>query len=87
MGGEGMKTIGRVFKTVYHWATWHDIGKRIEALEQANPVGIDINVLSGACYDFLGEDGKWHMRIDGQVEIVSPQRIPVVESATSPPAS
>ena len=73
---------------LYRWFTWHKVRNRIAALEaKADAESARVNLHPGAIYnDFRGANGEWHLKADGQIEIVSPRRIPVLLLEVTAPA-
>ena len=63
---------------LWRWFTWHKVRKRIAALEAKPSESTQVILHSGATYnEFHGAYGKWHLKADGQVEVISARRIPV----------
>ena len=72
---------------LWRWLTWHKVRKRIAALEAKPSESTQVILQPGATYiDFRGASGEWHLKADGQVEVISARRIPVQTLGITLPA-
>ena len=72
---------------LYRWLTWYKVRKRIAALEAKPNESTQVILQPGATYnDFRGASGEWHLKADGQVEVISARRIPVQTLGITAPA-
>ena len=82
----------------WRWFTWHkvrkiiaalkiDADKRLTALEAKPSESTQVILQPGATYiDCRGASGEWHLKADGQVEVISARRIPVQTLGITAPA-
>ena len=87
-----------VLLALWRWFTWHkvrktiatlkiDADKRLTALEAKPDESTQVILQPGATYiDFRGASGEWHLKADGQVEVISARRIPVQTLGITLPA-
>ena len=60
---------------------------RVGALEAKPSESTQVILQPGATYnDFRGASGEWHLKTDGQVEVISARRIPVQTLGITAPA-
>ena len=60
---------------------------RVDALEAEPSKSTQVIFQPGATYiDFRGASGEWHLKVDGQAEVISARRIPVQTLGTTFPA-
>ena len=60
---------------------------RVGALEAKPSESTQVILQPGATYnDFRGASGEWHLKADGQVEVISARRIPVQTLGITAPA-
>ena len=60
---------------------------RVDALEAEPSESTQVILQPGATYnDFRGASGEWHLKADGQVEVISARRIPVQTLVITLPA-
>ena len=61
--------------------------RRLTALEAKPSESTQVILQPGATYnDFRGASGEWHLKADGQVEVISARRIPVQTLGITAPA-